>query len=57
MHLSCFSHFRPFVFPLSQHPRTVLIPRHAPLPTQPLVEVMQEEADALVVAWVQFQQL
>jgi len=57
MHLSCFSHLRPFVFPLSQHPHPFLIPHYALLPTQPLVEVVQEKADALVVVRVQLQRL
>jgi hypothetical protein len=56
MHLSCFSYFRPFVFPLSQHPHMLLIPHQALLPTQALIDAVQEEADGLVVTRVQFQQ-
>jgi hypothetical protein len=50
----------PILRPLSpslQHPHPFLISRHALLPTQPLVEIVQEEADALVVVRVQFQRL
>jgi len=51
-----------YAFPTSSYApfaklRTLLISRHTPLPAQPLVKVVQERADALVIVRVQFQRL